>query len=215
MNNPTIKKYAIPALSDVLSCFGVPTSTAMQMYEDMLAKRAEEATEILLSEVRQGRFDGVDQNEAVSIIARYQRDAMEGVVKNNLRLMARMIKGMAEKKELNAPSFSRYANILASLTDKEMRILAVMVRFDRNTRKPEFPLHRQAQATFDKHFAERHWALTEVTQQAEGHLQALMRTGLVNMHISQMGQPTQKYELTKLMDEILQYADFTIEGDAT
>lgn len=48
---------------------------------------------------------------------------------------------------------------------------------------------------------------------AEGYLQALMRTGLVNMHISQMGQPTQKYELTKLMDEILQYADFMIEGD--
>ena len=97
MNIKTVKKYAIVGLADVLSHFGVPTSTAMQIYEDILAKRAAEANEILLSEIRQGHFGNIDQNEAVSIIARFQRDAMEGVAKNNLRLMARVINGMAEK----------------------------------------------------------------------------------------------------------------------
>jgi hypothetical protein len=214
MTSNALQKYASAGIHDVLSCLGIPAATATQIYQDILAKRSEEALEILFSEVRQGNFSGLDQNDVVSIIARFQRDAMEGIAKNNLRLMARLIKGMAGKQELTAPSFSRYANILASLTHKEMRILAVLVRFDRNTRQPAFPLHHQEQQTFNKHFAERHYALLEVTQQAEGHLQALMRTGLVNMHITQAGQPTQKYEITKLMDEILEYTkNFSDFGD--
>lgn len=203
MNNASIKKYATPVISDVLSCFGVPTSTAMQIYEDMLAKRTEEANEILLSEIRQGRFDGVNQNEAVSIIARYQRDAMEGVAKNNLRLMARMIKGMSEKQELSAPSFSRYANILASLTDKEIRILAVMAQFSDEVASNWGDVVK-VRLVKDK----RHNDLVKITKQAEGHLQAMMRTGLVNLkldNISDLDDSTRKYDLTKLMDEILRY----------
>jgi hypothetical protein len=63
----------------------------------------------------------------------------------------------------------------------------------------------------------RHNALMEITKQAEGHLQALMRTGLVNLkldNIDDLDNSTRKYDLTKLMDEILEYIKkFSDVGD--
>lgn len=125
-NQNSIKKYTVAGIADVLSCFGIPTGTAMEIYNDILDKRSKDAMEILLSEFRQGNFENIDENEIISIIARFQRDAMEGVAKNNLRLMAQVINGMAEKKNLKAPSFLRFANIVASLTEDEIHVLSIM-----------------------------------------------------------------------------------------
>lgn len=212
MTSSALQKYTSVGIQDVLSCLGIPTATAAQIYKDILAKRSEEALEILFSQVRQGDFSGLDQNDVVSVIARFQRDAMEGIAKNNLRLMARMIKGMAEKSELNAPSFSRYANILASLTDKEIRILAVMTQFRDEVASNSGDVVK-VKLVKDK----RHNALIGVTKQAEGHLQALMRTGLVNLkldNIDDLDDSTRKYDLTKLMYEILGYVDLVLEKEA-
>lgn len=195
-----IAKYTVSGISDVLSCFGIPSGTAINIYNEILSTRAEEAFEILMSEIRQGNFENIDQNEVVSVIARYQRDAMEGVARENLRLLARVINGMAEKHKLSAPSFLRYANILASLTEKEIRVLAVMTRF--------------RDADMQTLGGERHDALMEITQQAEGHLQALLRTGLVNMRMHtarDLSDRTHKYHLTKLMDEILEYIPYLMD----
>ncbi len=212
MTSSALQKYASVGIQDILSCLGIPVATATQIYQDILAKRSEEALEILFSQVRQGDFLGLNQNDVVSIIARFQRDAMEGIAKNNLRLMARMIKGMAEKSELNASSFSRYANILASLTDKEIRILAVMTQFRDEVASNSGDVVK-VKLVKDK----RHNALIGVTKQAEGHLQALMRTGLVNLkldNIDDLDDSTRKYDLTKLMDEILEYTkNFSDFGD--
>ncbi|MCK5374353.1 MAG: hypothetical protein KAJ40_03630 [Alphaproteobacteria bacterium] len=117
----------------MLGRFGVPTATALQIYNDVLDKRSQIAMEILLKELRQGNFECVDQNDAVSIIARYQRNAMEGVAKNNLRLIACVINGMSEKKSLKAPTFLKYANILADLTDDEIIVLGIMAKLNWGT----------------------------------------------------------------------------------
>jgi len=197
-----LKKYTVTGIADVLGCFGVPTGTAMQIYQDILDKRAQDAMEILFSEIRQGDFSDVDQNDAVSIIARFQRDAMEGVAQNNLRLMARVINGMAEKKALKAPSFLKYANIIASLTEDEIMVLGTMIQLkrhdsniDRNRLKGK--LH------------------TKGIQNYEFIQQALMRTGLVTFDVSAKSTVNiNPYPLSPLMDEILQYIpDFS--GEAT
>lgn len=182
-------------IDDCLSVKGVPMATAGAVLSRVMGKRHQVLREVIASEFRQGNFDHADEDEFVSICYRLIRDAEEGLAKNNLRLLARVINGMAEKNELKAPSFLRYATILSSLTDKEVRILAVMVQYKDYIHQPK---------TEDQ----RHAALQTVTKQAEGHLQALMRTGLVNMRmhtIQDISDGTHKYALTKLMDEILMY----------
>jgi len=199
-----LSKYTVSGVADVLGCFGVPTSTAMQLYNDILGERAQGALEMLLSEVRQGRFEGVDQHEAVGVIARFQRDAMEGVAKNNLRLMARIINGMAEQQALMAPTFLRYANILASLTDDEISMLAIVAK------------HKES---FSSDFIEK------APKNFEAILQALLRTGLVEMEFSTgIGESLSKWSNepnvtteahfsgTDLLDEILQYCP-DLEGE--
>lgn len=214
----TLKKYGVAGISDVLSCFGVPTAVASQIYADVLQKRGAEALEILLSEIRQGHFKNIDQHEAVSIVARFQRDAMEGVARTNLRLMARVINGMAEKQELTAPSFLKYASILASLSDNEIVVLGIMTTLNWETF-----IGPRGREKF----------IAAGILNYEAIQQSLLRTGLVMMQtntavkrntdissLNRIGddeerqlsvQVTQVYTLTPLMDEILKYADFLIK----
>jgi hypothetical protein len=210
MTGKDIINYAAAGALDVLSVFGIPTAVAGQLYQDVLAKRAKEGMEVLLLEVRGGNFQNIDQNEAVSIIARYQRDAMEGVAKNNLRLMARVINGMAAKNELKAPTFLKYANILASLTEDEIMVLAVMSKLQWEV------------------FASGNGAVHFEKAGIKNYLQiqqSLLRTGLVMMQIRNLTHSDARsienlrdfnqinvqsqilFTTTPLMREILKYAD--------
>lgn len=211
-----MKDIAIELLGDALSAKAVAVSGgvsgAVSMgINKMLSKRHKLLQEVVRSEIRQGNFDRVDEDELISIFFRLIRDAEEGVARNNLRLMARVINGMAEKKKLEAPSFLRFANILAVLTDKEIRILSVMIMY--KCYAP--PNGGGFSYTNDD---ERHEALLAVTQQAEGHMQALMRTGLVYMVTDRIDynlKSTNNYRITKLMGEILEYLpDIKIEEEA-
>jgi len=210
----SIKKYSETGISDVLSFFGIPTNTASQIYTDILNKRAHEALEILLAEIRQGNFENIDQDEAVSIIARYQRAAIEGAAKRNLRMMAKVIRGMAEKQDLTAPSFMKYANILASLTKDEILVLGIMSKSNWGI----FIGDRNA-SEFKKHGIENY----------ESVQQALMRTGLVLMNIHSDSEDVREsmalgtnmkrmqshkvYTLTPLMTEIESYIRNFSESD--
>lgn len=203
----SVMKYATSGLSDTLALFGVPTATVMNIYQDILDKRANEAFEILVSEIRDGNFDEQDQHEVVSVCARYQRDAMEGVAKQNLRLLARVINGMAEENELRAPTFLKYANILASLNEEEITVLGIMAcQKDAQGNPIKGDIEKtKSKALYD--------ALQEVVPgDPEIILQTLLRTGLVKMDTgsyygSSSGVDTSKYTLTPLMDEILRYTD--------
>ena len=230
MVKKTVSKYMAAGVSDVLGCFGVPSGAATQLYNDILDKRAQEGVEVLLSEVRQGHFDGIDQNDAVSIVARFQRDAMEGVARNNLRLMARVINGMAEKQELKAPNFLRYAGILSGLSKEEVLVLGMMAQERDVNRKRDFSYLKlklvgdTPQEKMEKQFSDK----LEYIQQA------LLRTGLIAMKTVSKTKETKKpdtgknmmyssaredagfdietkifqtFKLTPLMDEILKYTD--------
>lgn len=74
MSTNIAKNYGPLVLGDILSCFGIPTATVFGVYQDILDKRAKLGLEILLSEIRQGDFSNLDQDDVVSVIARYQRD---------------------------------------------------------------------------------------------------------------------------------------------
>jgi hypothetical protein len=226
-----LQKYAVAGISDVLSCFGVPTAVASQIYADVLQKRGAEALEILLSEIRQGHFKNIDQNEAVSIIARFQRDAMEGVARNNLRLMARIINGMATRQALRASTFLQYANILAALTEEEIGVLGIMAKHAANSSPG---LHPNTTYGFLEYVDPEAEELKAVFPNYAAIQQSLVRTGLVFFYVDshtkgdfkldggdfsgsnpgsvEMGIHSKiHYRLTPLMGEILKYTDFLIK----
>lgn len=113
----------MPVMVDVLSCCGVPTATANHIYIKSRKKLEQIGRDVILSEVEGGNFKNVGQDELVSVIERYMRCAIEGVAKRNLRLMAKIIRGMGDKNELTAQSFTKYSEALASLTEEEIRHL--------------------------------------------------------------------------------------------
>ncbi len=236
MTGKDIANYAVAGVLDVLSVFGVPTAVAGQLYQDVLAKRAKDGMEVLLLEVRGGNFQNIDQNEAVSIIARYQRDAMEGVAKNNLRLMARVINGMAAKNELKASTFLKYANILASLTEDEITVLGIMLKYATTPHHKGMFSPDPAKHPLENSDPEKD-ELRDTVKNYAAVQQALVRTGLVYFSVNaeagndfvldggtfsdpnsgglQMAINSKvQYQITPLAREIYEYADQITQKEA-
>lgn len=204
-------------LGDCLSVKGVPTGAAGAAIGKMISKRHNLLREVIRSELRQGNFENIDQDELVSIFFRLIRDAEEGVARNNLRLMARIIKGMAEKGALKAPSFMKYANVLASLTEDEIKVLAVMAQLNWATFMPY-----ETRKQFIEVGIENYQAIQ----------QALLRTGLVTLRLDARTIPekpemrrmygasdkvdaNQIFTLTPLFSEIEMYLEaFNLDREA-
>ena len=107
-----MSETAFALLNDCLSIYSIPTGTVNAALSKMMTSRYDMLREIILSEIRQGNFENVNQDDLVSVFFRIIRDAQEGVARTNLCLLAKVINGMAEKDELKAPNFLKYANIL-------------------------------------------------------------------------------------------------------
>lgn len=195
-------------LGDCLGIKGVPTGTASSAIGKLMGKRHALLREIIRCEIRQGNFERVDEDELISICFRLIRDAEEGVAKNNLRLMVRVINGMAEKEKLKASSFLNYASILANLTEDEIIVLGIMSKLGWGT------FMGDRGHTECKKFG---------VDNMQSIQQALLRTGLLTMRIeiNESDQRENKnlgisgskttseqiYTLTPLFTEIEQYID--------
>lgn len=207
-------------LSDCLSLKGIPTGAASAALIKLINKRHAMLREIILGEIRQGNFNNVDEDDLASVFFRLIRDAEEGVARNNLRLLARMINGMAEKNDLKAPTFLRYASVLASLTETEIDLLSTMVL-------EQASCYEGCKHALNQKFGE---------DEAKAILQSLVRTGLVSFHSGLESEYKERrateaeehydvgpivkyvetdfwtnYELTSLMSEILSYTEFFFE----
>ena len=99
-----------------------------EVLNPFLRRRAETLRSIILSEIRQGDFSTVDSDDIIAISYRLMRDATEGVAKNNLRLMARLICGLNNAQQLTAQNFQKYAKILADLEPEEIQIIASVIK---------------------------------------------------------------------------------------
>lgn len=181
----------------------------MGVYEKVLEKRRTEALNILLMEIRQGDFANLDSDETVSVIARYLRDAQEGTAKNNLKILAKTIRGMADEDKLVAITFNRYASVISALTQNEIELLGFMAReeaFD----------YLSHQKKFDQYFPK-----TDLYPV----FQSLMRLGLIAFHTGVESKYTPagnndygdyeasveseswtNYETTNLFHEVMGYA---------
>lgn len=92
----------------------------------VLGWRLEEAEEILGSELRlvKRRLSRVGEvEEAAGMVIRYIRAAQEGTLQINLRIMAKVIRGLAAKSRPQAADFLRFADAVASLTVDEICVI--------------------------------------------------------------------------------------------
>lgn len=110
----------VACISDAASLIGVPTETA----KHFLQRRQKELQEIILQEVRDGDFSRVNQDDILSIVYRLLNDINEGVGKNNIRLLARLILGMNNKEQLSSSWFHHFNTILSELSYEQIRFLA-------------------------------------------------------------------------------------------
>ncbi len=114
----------VSLISDAVSLIGVPTETA----KCFLLNRQKELQNIIESEIREGDFSNVHTDDLISIIVRLMDDVNEGGGKNNIRLIARVIVGLNEKKELTASNFHNFNTILANLSYEEIMFLAEVIK---------------------------------------------------------------------------------------
>lgn len=106
-------------------------ATVGALFESYLRRRAEEAQEVLLDELRKGERppEAIPASDGlIAALLRYRRMANEGVARPNLRLLAKAIAGQLRRGTLVADEFSRYADILASLSRDEIILIAAMWR---------------------------------------------------------------------------------------
>lgn len=100
------------------------TKVAIFAWDKYKKNKVKMLREIIRAEIRQGDFSNVDSDDLVGISYRLQKDALEGVAKNNLRLLCAIISGLHEDNKLTAPNFLKFAPILEGLTENELKVIA-------------------------------------------------------------------------------------------
>jgi hypothetical protein len=96
----------------------------------LLSWRLEEAEDILESELRQikRRLTRVGEvEEAAGMVLRYIRAAQEGASQVNLRIMAKVMRGLAARSRVKAADFLRYADAVATLTLEEICVITCLL----------------------------------------------------------------------------------------
>ena len=96
----------------------------------VLRWRLEEAEDILESELGQikRRLKRVGEvEEAAGMVLRYIRAAQEGASQLNLRIMAKVMRGLAMRSRVRAADFLRYADAVATLTVEEICVITCLL----------------------------------------------------------------------------------------
>lgn len=87
-------------------------------------KQLNEKMEIALSEIRQGALDKIHIDNQISISYRIARSISEGIANHNFRLICRLLQGLSNNDKLTVNTFARFASILDTLTEDEIKVIA-------------------------------------------------------------------------------------------
>jgi hypothetical protein len=121
--------------SDVLSVAGVPGGALLEdATKRLIDRRIKQAREILLEEIRRGEkhiSQAGDEDEFAAILFRYQRAAIEGTARLNLRLLAAVAAGQGARTGFAADEFLAWADVLTTLRREELILIAALWRIER------------------------------------------------------------------------------------
>ena len=187
---------------------GTTGAVAGIILSELLHKRLETARDVLLDELRSGDkklAEASEVDEIVAILERYARAAREGAARLNLRLMAKVIAGQAHRGNLIADEFLYYADILASLRQEEIILIATLHRQRYSTEVAETDggarAYKAQTLTRDKLVP----GLFPSEKQFMATLGSTTRTGLV---IGSSAIGTMVYQTSPLMDTLETLAPF-------
>lgn len=121
----------LPAVIDsALGSVQIAGASLSNVFALWRQKKVNMAREVLLTNIRQGDVDALQQDEFFSMLARFSRSVHEGQAKANLILLARLISGIGkkDKKSGKASTFFNYSQMLESLTEEEIEFLAESIK---------------------------------------------------------------------------------------
>lgn len=202
------------SFADLLTAFnfaapGVVGGAAGNILSKLLKGRLETTREQFFEEIRNGLRPPRDTHEAdefVAIVYRYLQIGMEGAARENLRLMARVIRGQIEHNALYASDFLRWCPVLASLSNSEIKFLGALYRltkeFKRTEETPNQPhgTGEEMQALLIPIVFKDKWELTSAAC-------ALLRTGLL---VAYSGYGGLVFRPTAMLLEIAKLAEFEV-----
>lgn len=201
-----------------------PFPETMSAIGKVMGVKIRKSTEILINALKEISVDyqslsEEEKEEFNLIVYNFQMKGIEGTARKNMELLADVISGMIKKKKVKVSTFRKFETILSTLTEDEIVVLGNMV-------KHENPLSSAEDKKFEK--------LSKKVGSVNRILLSLLRTGLVNMKSYPIKNGEKKdikdkdsfllkdsegfyvslepvYNLTSLMDELLEYTDLIIK----
>ncbi len=131
----SLTRFGAALLGDALSAVGIPGgSTLSELFKGAIAKRQLEALDILGKELAAGNLnlEDADVDAFVLAILRFSKAVDDGVARDNLRLLAKVIVGLKKNKALSTDSFSRWASILSDLSRDEILAIGKAYKLQRD-----------------------------------------------------------------------------------
>lgn len=203
------------AITDILSLFNIPTNTLETLWNKHCEKRLFESRDILFNEIENGSFNNMADDDKISLMHRYTQAAMNGVARINLRLLAQAINNLAKgyklSKSIYANDFNRYAQMLETLSDNEINLLAQLYNA-REQDKKYIKENGNPPLGISGNYIERFMINLEYTdpdnyKNIKATMGALLRTGLI--YQSSIGANNSiQYALSPFFDEIILLVDF-------
>jgi len=191
MNDTIPKPDNFPALvgaflSDALALAAIPGAALAGLFAERALsqwteKRIARAREILLSEVRAGNVTlSEDQiEEGIGVYFRYQRAALEGAARINLRLLAQEISTMNNSGKFSAQEFLYDADMIATLREKEILLLARMFKIHDEMAPKPWDENRHVTGAAKRLEKELVPSVFSTTNELKAWSAALSRTGMV------------------------------------
>jgi hypothetical protein len=206
-------KISASAILDILSFFGIPTSSIQELWNAHCERKLAESRDILFDEINQGNFNNIANDDKISLIHRYTLAAMNGTARLNLRLLAKAINSITKGEQLPSPiyanEFNRYAQILETLSDDEIHLLANMYQYKKDAPQSNITISSH-EINYNNYFIQnfaKHYRYKY--KKSDGEYKALccalLRTGLI-YQIPTIRDTT--YDLSPFFDKIIELVDF-------
>jgi len=180
---------------------GIAIETALGRY---IMQQQKKAADRLLDEFRKGRIDRISwasEDEFAGMLLRYLNAVRDSAGLEALRLMAKVMVGQIQRDSIYASEFTRYANMLASLSRDEILAITYLHQARLASKAPENTegVWKEMMGTVvPTHFPSEQYVHAVLT--------AASRSGLVITPHDLFAVGV--YTTSPLMDEISQLADF-------
>ena len=200
---------ALSLVADALTLahHGVPLSTLGSAIRSHIARKSAESRDVLIEEMRHGRVDALhvaSEDEAAAVIYRYILAARDGAAHRNLRLLAKVMVGLAQRDRLFADEFNKYADLCSRHTRDQIFVIGRVARHYRDLgRDPD---------TFAKAMASSAEAF--VADMVPAHFASKEHLRVVMLQLNGMGLAQGLswdetwIQLSPLMDAVVELADF-------